>query len=90
MVYVLDGCSFHHAHIRNKQIFKNFAKTYAYIEKDFKPIFFRKKFLFTSCKCTYTCATCSGRPSHIRTMSLFLAWMEENLPRLKNKIAHNT
>ena len=26
MVYVLDGCSFHHAHIQNKQIFKNLPK----------------------------------------------------------------
>ena len=72
MVYVLDGCSFHHAHIQNKQIFKNLPKHMLTLKKTSNQSFLGKKFPFTSCKCTYACATCSGRPSHIRTMSLFL------------------
>ena len=43
MVYVLDGCSFHHAHIQNKQIFKNLPKHMLTLKKTLNQSFLEKK-----------------------------------------------
>ena len=63
MVFILDGCSFHYAHICGNPGISICRRHFVTSKESSNPIFFRKRPILS-----HTCATCSELPSNISTM----------------------
>ena len=65
MVYILDGCSFHTAHIWSKSGIFNLMKSFGYINSR-QIRFFQEKLPILH----HRCAKCSELPSYISAMDI--------------------